>query len=256
MGLFLASIVATMSRGGFVGLATLGAFVFVVSPPRRKLLVVLFLIVAILGLVVFAPPRYWHEVQSIETSTDRTDTGYQRIYMWGMAWRMFVDHPVIGVGTNNFGIQAPDYEDSEYAEQSGRHMWGRVAHSMYLTVLAEQGTVGTILFLLTVVWTFRVGGRLRARGVREANNPEVVRTGLLATGLLAGVIGVLVSGAFLSVLYYPVFWVLVALIAALERVGTKLSAALPNSEVSDLRRRRSPSRGATRLQTQTIGSTR
>src|SRR5262249_6686946 len=64
---------------------------------------------------------------------------------------------------------------------------------------------------------------------------------------LAGVIGVLVTGAFLTVLYYPVLWVLIALMAALNRVSapalaqTSRPSAGPTSAA--LRRAGRPSPG-------------
>ncbi len=245
MGLLLAGVVATLSRGGFVGLATLGAYVFVVSPPRRRLLVVACLVLAILGLFIFAPAQYWSEVRSIETSTDQTDTGWQRLYLWGMAWRMFLDHPVWGVGTRNFGIQAPFYEDVEYAETGGYHVWGRVCHSMYFTLIAEQGLIGVILFVLTLKWTFSTGRRLKRHAADHPEDPAAVTTQFLATGLTAGVVGVLVTGAFLTVLYYPVLWVLVAFLAALDRTTNFAEAS--NGKAQRVESRPAPGRFARRL---------
>jgi probable O-glycosylation ligase (exosortase A-associated) len=236
--MFVAGVAATRSRGGFVGLATLGAVVFFVSPPRRKLIVVMVVIIAVLGLAVLAPAQYWSRIQTIQTASGEGDTGFQRLYMWGLAWRMFLHHPVFGVGTNNYGIQAPYYEDTAYAEQAGVYLWGRVCHSLYFTVLSEQGLVGTTLFVLVLGWTFATGRKIRRRAAVRHENPDAVSAEFFATGLLAGVIGVLVSGAFLTVLYYPVLWVLVGLMAALDRACAGILAVPVEPKTVDPPRRR------------------
>jgi hypothetical protein len=83
-----------------------------------------------------------------------------------------------------------------------------------------------------VVWTFSARSKLRRRARAANRDPDAVSADLFATGLLAGVFGVLASGTFLSALYYPVFWVLVGLMAALLRVApppvAKVGDALPS----------------------------
>jgi O-antigen ligase len=191
----------------------LALFLFIIGPHRKALLG--FTIAAAIGLSAFAPPSYWEEVKSIRTAGNKGDTGETRLYFWGIGWRMFLDHPILGVGTYNYGIRAPEYQDP-YRVAWRSHTWGRVAHSLYFTLLPELGLVGTVLFGAILVWCLRVWRRLRRLG-RGAPDDPYLRTGALAaSGLAAGVVGTLVTGAFLSVLYYPVLWILVALLAALD----------------------------------------
>jgi O-antigen ligase len=226
MGLLVAGVISTTSRGGFVGLALLALFVLIVSPGKRKLIVAVCLAGGTIGVLALAPPQFWARMHSIETASQEGDTGFQRLYLWGIAWREFLHHPITGVGTRNFGIQAPIYENREYADATGTYMWGRVAHSIYFTLLSEQGLVGAVIFAMTCFWTIRTGLRIRRRARDGPPDPATDTAANCATGLLAGVFGVLVTGTFLSVLYYPVLWVLVGMMAALDRV-TAPPAAVP-----------------------------
>jgi O-antigen ligase len=211
--LLLAANVATNSRGGFVGLVVLGLFLLIAGPHRK--VVAACAVAAVLVLLLVAPPTYWNEVRSISTAAEKGDTGETRLYFWGIGWKMFLAHPIVGVGTNNFGIRAPEFQDP-YRVAWRSHTWGRVAHSMYFTLLPELGLVGTVLFAAILVWCFRVWRRLRRLGRASPDDP-LLRTGALAaSGLSAGLIGTLITGTFLSVLYYPVLWILVALLAALD----------------------------------------
>lgn len=238
LGILIAATVATMSRGGFVGLAAVLVMLWARSP--RKLIslgLVLFLGGA---LVVMAPARYWQEMSSISRSTDENDTGYQRLYLWKIAWRMFLDNPVLGVGPANYQYNNFFYEDEKETSR-GYHVWGRVSHSVYFTVLPEYGVVGTVLFFIIVV----KGITSRRRALRTCRS-QLARLDLSADAherfrfyqnMLAGMDGAivtfLVTGAFIAVLYYPHLWVLTAFTAvALRLVEAEASRAASDDIVA------------------------
>ncbi|HEX4824869.1 MAG TPA: O-antigen ligase family protein [Candidatus Polarisedimenticolaceae bacterium] len=224
MAVMVTGVVSTISRGGFVGLATMGAYLVVFSPKRGVALAAVagFAIV----LVLFAGPTFWHEVDSIKTADQVGDTGEERLYYWGLGWKMFLDNPVIGVGTRNFPIQVYMYEDKRRA-QNGDHAWGRAAHSFPITLLAEHGLVGTSLVLLMLGWVVKAHRRLLRAWKEAPTDPRRRSSALLGSGIVAGLVGFMVSSIFLSSLYYPIVWVLVALFASLDAVsGTERESEL------------------------------
>jgi len=223
MALMVATTVLTMSRGGFVGLAALALYLVIVSP--RRLTVILMIALAAGGLFVFAPSRYWNEVRSIRSADQEGDTGEQRVYFWKMGWHMYLDHPITGVGTRNYGIQAPYYEDPLRAETTGLHTWGRVAHSLYVTLISEQGTIGAVLFLLTVGFGVRARRRIKKEAKAHPDDPDLKSALLLASGLSAGMFALLVTGAFITVIYYPLIWVLAGFYGSLDAVARPREAA-------------------------------
>ena len=223
LGLMVAAVVATKSRGGFLGIAGLALYMLFAGPKRGRILLAILL--AAVCLVALAPPSYWKEVRSIETAGEKGDTGEARIYLWKMGWRMFLDHPIFGVGTGNFGAHTPEYENVERSEVEGQHSWGRAAHSLYFTLIPEQGLVGIVIFLALLIWIFHTGGRLRGEGRKAPNDPDAVAAGLLAAGLTSGIVALLITGVFLSVLFYPVLWVLTGMLAALDAVRRESAAS-------------------------------
>ncbi len=214
IGTMVSAVVASNSRGGFVGLLVVGVYLIVFGPHRKAIGVLA--LTAVIGLMAFAPASYWEEVSSIATASEVGDTGEKRLYYWGIAWDMFVDHPITGVGTTNYGVRAPEYQDPDRVGWK-THMWGRVAHSLYFTLLPEQGIIGTFVFFAMIFWTYRVQGRLRADW-RDTDDPDARSAALIGSGGTAGIFAVLATGAFLSVLYYPPLWILVAMMAALDGV--------------------------------------
>ena len=229
LGILILATAATMSRGGFIGLAAVLFMLSLRSP--RKLLSMMLVIVMIVGLVSLAPAKYWTEVSTISTSTDENDTGYKRLYLWKIAWRMFLDNPILGVGPANYQYNNFFYEDEKETSR-GYHTWGRVSHSVYFTLLPEYGIVGTVLFFIIVIKGIRARRRAlrtcRSQLARQDLSPQS-RTHFrfyqqMLAGMDGGIVTFLVTGAFIAVLYYPHLWVLTAFTAVgLRLVETEAS---------------------------------
>ena len=68
-----------------------------------------------------------------------------------MALQMLKDHPLLGVGLNNFTVRM-----SEYGEVSGWARFLQPVHNVYLLIAAETGILGLILFLCLLFSVFRL----------------------------------------------------------------------------------------------------
>jgi putative inorganic carbon (hco3(-)) transporter len=219
--LILAAATATFSRGGFVGLVSVGLMIWLRS--RRKGLALLASMALVVGVYSVTPTSYWSEIGSIQTAANRGDTGDTRLYYWTLGWRMFQDHPIVGVGPNNFQFNTLRYDQ----DLRNNGVWGRVAHSLYFTVLPEYGIPGVVLFSLIIVtgWTERRRVRKRltsslASQLHSDDDNERSRTLIQFMGAVdASLIAFLTTGAFISVVYYPHLWILTAFSAALSSVG-------------------------------------
>jgi O-antigen ligase len=139
---------------------------------------------------------------------------------------MFLDYPILGVGPVNFNWNFQDYEPAGgfggHDGMEGQLHGGRAAHSLYYTVIPELGTVGTILFAWMLLSSL---GDLRFIRKRIRENPQrsqddiyfQERVKYLSLALGGSLAGYLVSGIFISVLYYPNFWIWIAMVVALKR---------------------------------------
>ena len=58
-------------------------------------------------------------------------------------WLVFLEHPLIGVGYGNVRSGL-----GEYATEAGATQVGGEPHNLYLTIAADLGIVGLVLFLL------------------------------------------------------------------------------------------------------------
>ncbi|MGE0080667.1 MAG: O-antigen ligase family protein [Thiohalomonadaceae bacterium] len=238
--LLVAGIVATRSRGGFLGMmmATVGIILF--SRNRVRNLVGVAILAAAAAFVLMQsgltdPPgrdrddpryrqrheqSYWDEMRSIQDATDATRRS--RLYLWGRAWEMFLDNPLFGVGTSNFPWRVQDYEvrDPNFVGDV-RFSGGRVAHTLYFTFLAEYGLVGSTVWVLLAIGivTRLRKARQRLEGL-ETDDAKLLMA--LARACSAGLLAFLVSGAFLTVNYYPHFWYLIGFAIAIDRTAAAL----------------------------------
>ncbi|MBZ0155117.1 MAG: O-antigen ligase family protein [Alphaproteobacteria bacterium] len=203
------SIVVSFSRGGFVGLVAVLFVVWLFS--SRKILTLA--LTGVLALVLFfgAGSAYWEEMSTI---TDQGETtAKERLLSWEAAWDMFLDNPQ-GVGGSNFPVRFAEYQDDGFT----RGMWGRAAHSLWFTLISELGIPGILIY--TALLLFNVRDLSWLRRLRERSGDDDVRyASYLSLAFSASLVGFFVSGTFLSVLYYPHYFYLTAMIVVTRRVA-------------------------------------
>ena len=66
----------------------------------------------------------------------------ERLLMWQSAWTMFLDHPLTGIGAQNYAQQ---YQN-QYISPLAKERYQVHAHNNFLQILAEQGIVGFTAF--------------------------------------------------------------------------------------------------------------
>jgi O-antigen ligase len=74
-----------------------------------------------------------------------------RVDIWEHGMKMVLDHP-FGVGPAGFLELSPQYIPQKFLEKSEGK---RAAHNTYLLVLAEQGWLGLLLYLVLIATVYR-----------------------------------------------------------------------------------------------------
>lgn len=230
--IFIAAICATGSRGAFVGLLAIGAATWWKMQRKVTSLAVLTALIA-LG-VALAPEAYWNRMATItggsptsaREASAAAGTKRTRIELWKAGLGMAVAYPVTGVGIGNFGhaldrtVRSSVIVDTDSGTRFLQREMRRGAlapHNMFIQALTEVGFIGLLLIVLTFVTAFRRHRllRLMSRADRSTSGQSML---WLAHALDLSLIGLAVSGSFLTVLYYPHLWVLLGLSIAVSRV--------------------------------------
>lgn len=204
----LAGIVTSFSRGGFVGLLAMGTVAWLVSP--RKILSLILIMITCGVFYLSVGNKYFNEMETIRNP--EVGTADVRIESWKAGWRMFLDNP-LGVGGNNFQVRFPEYQGDFFK----RGMWGRVAHSLWFTLIPELGVPGILLYF-ALLWA-TIKDLLFLRRLKPEKDPDIQYLHVLSLAMLASFAGYFAAGSFISVLYYPHYWYLLSVIVAMVKIA-------------------------------------
>ncbi len=211
----VASIVISNSRGGFVGLVAALTIICIASP--RKLVALTLAGILALGVYAVADEAYWNRISSIQATDE--GTAKERTESWQAGWDMFKEYP-LGIGPGNFPVRFPEFQP----DSMERNMWGRQAHSLWFTLLPELGVPGVLLYLWLLWINMRDIWRMRRAGETTKGNDPRYFGYLLSVAFMASLTGFFASATFLSVLYYPHYWYLTALIVVSRRIADHLDS--------------------------------
>lgn len=220
-GLCLIGVVTSFARGAVLSLAALAVIIWVRSPHKIRTLVggTLGLAVLLVSVrVLFPQGEFWREMESSFTEGTEQGTGADRWALWQTAIKVFEERPVFGVGAGNFGAFAaatfqPGEVPGDYAANPAT-LYGRNTHSIYFTLLSEQGAFGVAAFLLLLVDFWRRNRKLRkpaAVAVFAEESGGRFNLQLLALALEAAMVAYLLSGFFYAQHYMHWFYSLLVL---------------------------------------------
>lgn len=218
--LFVLGNIISTSRGGFLGLVAVGAACWAYSRHKFRDLVFIALLATLAWS--FAPAEFKQEVSQIGVASAEQGTGQDRVELWKVGWRAYLDNPILGVGQGNMPLVMEKYQyDSAGESFWQRGVWGKAIHSVYFTLLPELGLVGLILLggmLKVLVQKYRKTNQLLCAQTSSELKDKMAS---LNVALVTSVFGYMVTGIFLSAFYYPQFWNLAALIVALNFVASR-----------------------------------
>ena len=136
--------------------------------------------------------------------------GSGRYDIWRVAWELFEEHPIIGIGAENY--------QQDYLQRARTEERPRFPHSFELRVLSQTGAIGALLLLLALGAAGVAAARARLRG------PPLIR--VAAAAALTVPVYWLVHGSV------DWFWELPALGAAAFALLGLAAGATPHPEVA------------------------
>lgn len=231
----IASIM-TYSRGGYLTLAVVIVALTIAGFIKFRSVMIVCLLFAL--LLPILPSSYSGRASSLlaipvglvsqepperGTATDTSVSGRMTELMAGV--NMFLDHPLLGVGTNNY---------QEYYQEYSRPLGvdrrtNRAAHNLYVEIAAETGIVGIVAFGALVVTLFVSLRRVWMTTNRGNELHDLALT--VAISLLA----LLFASIFLHFAYPRFFMVFAGLTLAIASVQNWRVASASRLRFSRLR---------------------
>ncbi len=172
----------TYSRAAWLGVAVALVFVGLFSGKRTRLAVIALLVVGAIAIIPFlGTPR----AQSL--FEEGTGTGFFRVSVWQSGLAMIRDHPLFGVGLDNFLYEYPKYmQPGAWREPNLSH-----PHNIVLDFWVRMGILGVVALGWMVFEFYRRG----MRGMKGNG-------GILALGLMAGMTAALAHGMMDAAYFY------------------------------------------------------
>ena len=217
-GLGVVTVIMTFSRGGFVGLMLLGGFI--VKNSRNKLASLAAIAVACVLIYVLAPDAWFERLSTIKDA-DNDGSFMGRVVAWKMSLLIALDHPLFGGGPHAvqhlsvWNTYKPLLPSVDFVTTPPADVFPHAAHSIYFEILGDLGFVGLFLFLSVIgmsLWNCHWIMR------ESRDRPELTWARDLARLSQVSLVIYLVTGAALSMGYFELVYVFVAVLSRCRRI--------------------------------------
>jgi putative inorganic carbon (HCO3(-)) transporter len=196
-GTAVTGIVASSSRGAFVGCAAVVLWLLVRSQKKIRTLLATLVVATLVYAITPA------EMKSRFQNIGEDKTSVSRTTYWKHGLEIMRDHPILGIGYANW----PEYHAINYGVQA-------LPHNIFIQAGAELGYTGLVAFVALIGCTFLINRRTRKLAKRRSDGGRFIF--FMAHGLDGAMVGFIASGFFITVLYYPFFWINLAMTVALN----------------------------------------
>ncbi|HEY5883712.1 MAG TPA: O-antigen ligase family protein [Pyrinomonadaceae bacterium] len=204
--LLMAGLVATFSRGGFLGFVFVVGFLVWKLAPRHRIVFGVVAVAVLVATIGIAPGAYRSRISNMNdaSAVARTDDLKRSLLVAAR-------HPVFGVGMDNYII---------YSNVN------KTTHNAYTQVAAEMGVMALFIYIAFLVTPFRRLGKIEQATAK--GKPYIY---YLAIGLQASLIGYMVVSFFASVAYLWYAYYLVAYCICVRRVYVAALDDRPSSHI-------------------------
>ena len=227
--LSLVMLMMTGARIAFIALIVMVLWYIIKS--KRKVLTMTASLVVALAIWFSLPEQYrqrYLTVKQYAEGGELDDSNKLRLAIWDAGWRMFMDHPIIGVGAGQF----PTAYGMVYS--GNQHGAWMQPHNLFLQIPSELGIVGIIAFgnlLFQIIKANRFVLRQKDVAGAEINYR-------FASACSFMFIGVFMISTVSHTLYRPYWYLLAGLVSSNLAVTVGLLAKRKARKIAPLRKKR------------------
>lgn len=150
----LAGLFGCFGRGAFLVSALVAPFyLYYYCKHSKKIAILCLTILVLLGGTILSTPKYTARLSTTLNTTTNV-SNVDRIRAWKSSINMYLDYPINGVGLNNWGHYYRSQYRSPEEKQNLPH-----AHSNYMQLLGETGTIGFVAFLYFIGYSLWISAK-------------------------------------------------------------------------------------------------
>ncbi len=211
---FALSILTCGSRGAAVALLMMVLVYWIKSP--KKILSGLLIVIFIFSFWSLSS-QPWRERLFSAFRYEEDTTASIRLDLWKAGIDMTLDHPLMGVGMNNFPYQYAN----KYSPEARKVFWA--PHNIFIQASSELGVGGLLCLILCLFYIFKENKKIRhiSQDAEFAQKKYLLENEWMVNfshALDLSLIGYIISGLFLTVLYYPHLYILMAMSVSLKNI--------------------------------------
>jgi O-antigen ligase len=223
----LNGLILTQSRGGFLGLLGGALAVLYLCPATNRKRVYSVGVLAVVLFFMLAHDAFWERMGTIGAAVEREEMDTSAEGRWELLqaqWKMFTLDPIRGNGHRGTVVLSPLYLEEKYLTQGGRS-----SHNTLMTVLVEQGIVGTVIYLAIIVWS-----AVRLKRLKALDRVQLPTSlGFYRAAIGGALVSLFVAGQFADLLRLEVaIWCLVLLVAVTRFAKEAMPSGSDRAEIS------------------------
>jgi len=203
--MMMGALILTGSRGGFLAIV-FPLLLLTKKFLRTKKVFFYFTVIIIPFIAVYFKEAFLYVFTGL-VHIDKQITVLTRVINWINSWKIFLEHPLVGVGYGNLGYYIKNIFEKNTS-----------AHNIVLSLLGETGIIGFIIFSCLFYQIIKI----------QLNNCKSLQgeeDHLMAWGVFAGTIGVLLHslvepsiwGYQMQILLWTVFGIAIKQFTLIER---------------------------------------
>jgi len=198
------SVVASGSRGSFLGFAfvLLGMWFYA----KKKMIGTIILTLIIVSAPFLISQRDMDRLQHMGAETD--STAQNRLERWAKGIEMVKAYPIFGVGYFNWAE----------ADEKMFNGTGALSHNIFIECASELGIAGLFVFLLLIWLTLKNNRETRKIAIDNSFDQNKMYHNM-AIAMDLSLLAYLVTGFFVTVFYYPYFWINLGMTVSLNNIA-------------------------------------
>lgn len=212
----LLAFVRSGSRGAFLGILAIGAFMLFRFTAISRTARILTLSATVIAMPVIGGDQYLDLMKTLLAPTTdynwvgNQDTGRMEVWKRGIGYMLH--RPILGVGVNNFYVAEGTLSARGRQQQFGRGFKWSAAHNSFVQIGAELGVSGLLAFVALLYVSFKS----TMRPLPRTGDSAVLTQQALGQTFAAALLGYIVTAFFLSQAYGAFLYSMIGLIIALD----------------------------------------
>jgi len=207
------SVVGSYSRGALVGGIAMLFFLWCHSPKKVQ---TAFVVVGVVAMIWAVMPSAWFDRMDTINEYNQDDSFMGRVNAWRFAVNIATTFPLGG----GFNVFTPRMFMLYAPEPLNYH----AAHSIWFQTLGDHGFIGLGMFISIMVCAWRTSTRVRKYCDTV---PDLKWAATLARMCQVCIIGYAVSGSFLSLAYFDLYYDIIIILVCLEKILLPSRRKLP-----------------------------